>query len=146
MIYLDNAATTKVFTEIASEMPSLYDRMFFNPSSTYSFGIKTKYEIDKARTAVAEVLCCKPSEVYFTSCATESNNWALTSGFKNKKGNIVISAGEHACVYECAKNMKNRGADVRIASLNPDGTVDSDSLLSAVDENTCLVSVIHVSN
>ncbi len=146
IIYLDNAATTRVFDSAIKSMEEVYSIDYFNPSSTYKNGIIIKNKINTARTIIAQKLNCAQNEIFFTSCATESNNWALTCGFKNKKGNIVVSLGEHACVYECVKNMKNSGADVRFAKLLPDGRVDIDHLLSLVDENTSLVSVIHASN
>lgn len=146
MIYLDNAGTTRVYDEAMEAMKEVYSNTFFNPSSTYKDALAVKKLISESRAVIAQKLGCAPNEIYFTSCATESNNWALTSGFKNKRGNLVVSSGEHACVYECAKNLKNKGFDVRFAPLNSDGTVSLPALLSLVDENTCLVSVIHTSN
>ena len=146
MIYLDNAATTKVYPEAVAAMQKIYSEDFYNPSSTYAGGIKVKKIINESRMQIARALNCSSGEIYFTSCATESNNWALNSGFKNKKGNIVISAGEHAGIYECAKNLKNKGFDVRIAALSVTGETDREDLLKKVDENTALVSIIHASN
>ncbi len=146
MIYLDNAATTRVYPEAIQQMQEIYSVDFFNPSSTYKEAIKVKKLLENQRSVIAEALSCKSNEIYFTSSATESNNWALNSGFKNKKGNIVVSSGEHSCVYECAKNLKSKGFDVRFVPLGADGTTSVESLLSGIDENTCLVSVIHVSN
>ncbi len=146
MIYLDNAATTRVYPEAAAAMQRIYSEDFYNPSSTYAGGIKVKQIINESRLEIARALNCSSGEIYFTSCATESNNWAMNSGFKNKKGNIVISAGEHAGIYECAKNLKNKGYEVRIAALNGNGETDKEALLKKVDENTAFVSVIHASN
>ena len=147
MIYLDNASTTQVYQSAIDAMNEIYATEYFNPSSTYGKGIEVKRKIEDARQCLAKRFSCNANEIYFTSCATEANNWAINCGFKNKgSGNIVISAGEHACVYECAKNLKSMGLDVRIATLNSDGTVNVDNLLSLVDAKTCLVSVIHVSN
>ena len=146
MIYLDNAATTRVYPEAVAAMQRIYSEDFYNPSSTYAGGIKVKQIINESRLEIARALNCSSGEIYFTSCATESNNWAMNSGFKNKKGNIVISAGEHAGIYECAKNLKNKGYEVRIAALNGNGETDKEALLKKVDENTAFVSVIHASN
>ncbi len=146
VIYLDNAATTRVFDDAIKAMESVYSIDFYNPSSTYKNGISVKNLINDARTTIAKKLNCLPTEIYFTSGATESNNWAITCGFKNKKGNVVVSSGEHACVYECVKNIKNSGVDVRFAKLLPDGRVNVEHLLSLIDENTSIVSVIHASN
>lgn len=147
MIYLDNAATMPVCPEAIEVTVQTYSTDYFNPSSTYGAGISVKKKIEDARSYLATRLGCSSGELYFTSGATEANNWALNSGFKNKKsGNIVISGGEHACIFECAKALKAAGLDVRISALNADGTVDMDNLVSLVDEKTCLVSVIHASN
>ncbi len=146
MVYLDNAATMRVYDSAARAAMQIYTEDFFNPSSTYPGGLMVKKLIGEARDVIAKHLSCDSKEIYFMSCATEANNWAINSGFKNKKGNIVVSAGEHACVYECAKELKNKGFDVRFAPLTPDGVVDMDKLSNFVDENTCFVSTIHVSN
>ncbi len=147
MIYLDNASTTPVWESAIKAAEEVYRTSFFNPSSTYRDAIPVKMMIRTARTIVAKRLGCPPEELYFTSGATECNNWAITCGAKNGKGNIVISGGEHACVYECAKNLKtNKGYDVRISGILPDGTVDAEDLIGLIDENTRLVSVIHASN
>ena len=96
MIYLDNAATTRVYDEAIKTMDKVCGEEYFNPSSTYPGGIAAKKIITEARASVASVLNCSPNAIYFTSCATEANNWALTCGLKNKKGNIVVGSGEHA--------------------------------------------------
>lgn len=146
MIYLDNAATTAVYPQVVDAVKEVYETDYFNPSSTYSGGIKAKKIITESRDILAASLGASSKEIYFTSCATESNNWALNQCLRSKKCNLVISAGEHACVYETAKHLKECGVDVRIARLKPDGTVDVEHLLSLVDDNTYMVSVIHVSN
>lgn len=146
MIYLDNAATTRVYDEAIKIIEKVCREDYFNPSSTYSGGIAAKKIITDTRATIAAVLNCSLNSVYFTSCATEANNWALTCGLKNKKGNIVVGSGEHACVYECAKALKSSGLDVRFIPLDNNGQVTPDALTEVMDENTGLVSVMHVSN
>ncbi len=146
MIFLDNASTTKVCDEAVEIMNRIYLEDYFNPSATYKGGRDASAYISHARESIALRLGVKKEEIYFTSCATESNNWVLNNAFKNKKGNIVVSCGEHACVYETAKNLASKGLDVRFAPINEDGTVNLSQLLSLVDDKTNLVSVIHVSN
>lgn len=146
MIYLDNAATTPVYIDAAKAAEQVYLDVFYNPSSTYPGGIAAKKLINEARKIVASALNCSPNAIYFTSCATEANNWALNCGLKNKKGNIVIGLGEHACVYECAKALKSSGLDVRFVPLDTDGRVTPEALKATMDENTGLVSIMHVSN
>lgn len=146
MIYLDNAATTRVFDCAAQAAQDCMLRDYFNPNATYKSAVEVNARIEAARRDIAEVAGALPEELVFTSCATESNNRVFDVGIKNKKGNVVISAGEHPSVYECATALQSRGTDVRIAPLDRDGSVDVDKLLSMVDADTALVSVIHVSN
>ena len=146
MIFLDNASTTKVYDKAIDIMDKIYREDYFNPSATYKGGREALSYITKARETIAMHLGVKKDEIYFTSCATESNNWVLNNAFKNKKGNIIVSCGEHACVYETAKNLASKGLDVRFAPLNEDGTVNVSELIKLIDDKTNLVSIIHVSN
>jgi|GEM_PF-200518 len=146
MIYFDNASTTKPFDCVIDEIASFNKQHFFNPSALYKEGIETSKIIEKSRQVIADNLGVESEEIYFTSSATEANNWTLLNGFKKKKGNVVISLGEHASVFECGKLLHNRGIEVRWIKLKNDGTIDLEDLEIKVDENTVLVSIIHVSN
>ncbi|MDE6200913.1 MAG: cysteine desulfurase [Clostridiales bacterium] len=146
MIYLDNAATTRVFDSAACAAQTAMLTDYFNPNATYKSAVAVNNRIEQARSIIANAVGANSDELFFTSGATESNNWVFNCGIKNHKGNIVISAGEHSSVYEVAMQLKNRGKEVRIAPLSADGTVDEQALLRLVDDNTALVSVIHVSN
>ncbi|MDR0426093.1 MAG: cysteine desulfurase [Clostridiales bacterium] len=148
MIYLDNAGTMPPPKEAGSEFKEfngLSDN-FFNPSATYRGGILVKNRIDAVRNDLAGALRVPAEAVFFTSGATEANNWIFSGAVKNKKYGVVISAGEHASVYEPAMYLKNAGFDVRVAALTGQGTVDRADFLSKLDENTGLISLIHVSN
>ncbi len=146
MIYLDNAATTRVFDNAVDAAANAMRIGFFNPNATYRASVDANAEMERARNALAAAVGAKSDEIYFTSCATEANNWAIERGRKRIKGNVVITAGEHASVYEAAMQLKSRGIDVRVVPLTRGGQVDGDALLAAVDKETALVSVIHVSN
>ncbi len=146
MIYLDNAATTAVYPEAADATTKIYTQQFFNPSATYRHGIEIKRILEKSREEISKLLGGKSKNVYFTSCATESNNWVLSTAFKAKNANLVVSSGEHASVFERAKAYKASGLDVRFAPLDRNGNVNVEKLLSLVDENTSLVSILHASN
>lgn len=146
MIYLDNAATTPVYDcAVEAAVASMRDG-YFNPNTTYSSGVKVHNEIERARRSIATAIGATPEESVFTSCASESNNWVINSAGKNPKGNIVVSMGEHASIYEPAAALASRGIDVRFVPLDKSGKVDISAFGEAVDENTSLVSVIHVSN
>lgn len=146
MIYLDNAATTKVFNSAVKAAEAAMLTNYFNPNATYKSAVRANNELERARNTIAAAVGANSDELIFTSGATEANNWVFNCGIKNHKGNIVITAGEHSSVYEAAILLKSRGKDVRIAPLKFDGAVNTEALLQLVDENTALVSVIHVSN
>lgn len=146
MIYLDNAATTRVFESAVHAASEAMRDGYFNPNATYKSGVDAREQIEKARRTIAAAVGASADELIFTSGATESNNWVFSCGIKNPKGNVVVSAGEHASVYECAMRLKSRGADVRFAPLTSDGIVDCDKLFELINQNTTLVSIIHVSN
>lgn len=141
MIYLDNAAT---MPPISGFDYTRTMREYFNPSASY--GADSRKCIQDCRAVIAAHLGASVDEIFFTSCATESNNWVVRHFSNKKNGNIVVSSGEHASIYEPLKRNFDNGYDVRFARLLPSGAVDQDHLLSLVDQNTVLVSCIHVSN
>lgn len=145
-LYWDNAGTTCMDRSVIERTVGMLHETFHNPSALYEAGRVVKKHIEAARSTVAAALHVNPNTITFLSGATEANNWAFYSGFKNKKGNIVISEGEHASVYRPAMALKNKGVDVRVVPLSPSGTVDIKAFEAAVDEQTALVSVIHCSN
>lgn len=146
MIYLDNAATTRVFDGAVKAAQAAMSEWYFNPNTTYPNGVEANSEIEKRRRIISDAVGARNGRLVFTSCATESNNWVLGCCRKNAKGNVVISAGEHSSVYEPAMQLKNRGVDVRVVPLDKSGTIDENAFYNAIDENTTLISVIHVSN
>lgn len=143
MIYLDNAATTKPLLCAIESADKFLKDCYFNPSAMYKNGIETKKELDACR---AEILRSFPPmfDLTFTSCGTEADNTAIFSFCK--RGNFITSLGEHSAVNECFNELKKKGADVRFAKLNADGSVDVENLLSLVDEKTTFVSIVHVNN
>ena len=77
LIYVDNGATTRVLPEVVEAMTSVYNETFGNPSSLYSLGRNAKTTLEEARERIASLIGCDPKELYFTSCGTESDNWAI---------------------------------------------------------------------
>ncbi len=143
MIYLDNAATTKPL-EKALEAAEVYlKEEYFNPSALYLVGLKVK---ESEQNAKKTILSRFPLgyDLIFTSCGSEADNTAIFSFCK--RGNAVTTLGEHSAVYECFNKLKISGYDARFAKLNKDGSVNEESLLSLVDENTVFVSIVHVNN
>jgi len=147
MIYLDNAATTKPFEDTLKESVNYSYENFYNPSSVYLPAFEVKKYIKEQKEQLKNILGANECELIFTSGATESNNLFLQGVLtSNKKEEYIFSLGEHASIYEVANIIKSKGYTVHFAKLTKNGQVDIDHLLSLVNLNTRLVSIIHVSN
>lgn len=145
MIYLDNAATTRPDPEAVARAADYLNEKFYNPSALYGGGLAVHADLKKARAALLSYVADERKfELIFTSGGTEADNQAVFCAAK--RGNAVTTQGEHAAVYQCFTELKNRGTEPRFAPLNRDGSVNADALLTLVDEKTSLVSVIHVNN
>lgn len=145
MIYLDNAATTKPDTECLKAAEKYLTENFYNPSALYAEGYNLQREIGVIRSDILNLIANDGDfQLIFTSCGTEADNQAIFCG--GKRGNVVTTYGEHSAVFSAVSQLKERGTEVRFAKLNSDGSVNTDDLLRLVDDNTSLVSVIHVNN
>ncbi len=146
MIYLDNSATTQTRKEVAEYVAKYSVENFFNPSSVYQPAVKVKLDLDNARKSILRILNAESNgKVVFTGSATEANNLVL-NGLVKKNKKILISAGEHPSIYETAKNLENQGYEIGYISLNADSTVNLTDLENQMNENVCLVSIMHASN
>lgn len=146
MIYLDNAATT-VPDEGAVNAALAYLKPYgcLNPSALYKAGFEAHKAIDEARRVLLSFVAPQGGyELIFTGSGSEADNQAIFSSAK--RGNFVTTSGEHAAIYNSAKELEKRGIEVRFAPLNGDGSVDAEALLKLVDDKTSLISVIHVNN
>ena len=149
MVYLDNAATTNVFPEVTDIISSVLRETFGNPSSLYSLGIQSRKIVDLSRNQIAKALGCDPSEVFFTSCGTESNNIAVLGAARSRKtwGNkVVVSGFEHPSVQNTAASLSKEGFEVIVISPESDGSLVLDKVLGAVDKKTVLVTCMRVNN
>ena len=149
MIYLDNAATTPVDPRVAQVIADSLKTDFANPSSLYKIGAQSEYKIATARKTVADCLCAKEDEVYFTSCASESNNiaiYGLATVRKNWANKIVTTGYEHPAVRKPLANLAEFGFTVVNVNPNADGNIDPQQIVDAVDSKTALVTLIHVNN
>ena len=115
-IYMDNAATTPVNKDVLDEMLPMFIDNFGNPSTIYDVGKKAKEKINHARFQVANALGADPKEIFFTSCGTESDNWAIKGaafeGLKKGKNHIITSKIEHHAVLHTANFLEKNGFDV----------------------------------
>lgn len=148
-IYLDNAATTRVCTEAADIAYKVMTDCYGNPSSTHTKGREAKTYLDTARAQIASALGCSASEVYFTSCGSESDVWAITRGAESaaRRGrHIISSAVEHDAVRKTLEELESRGFEVTYLSPEKDGSVSTDAVKAALREDTILVTLMMVNN
>ena len=149
MIYLDHAATTPVPQEVADAMYEVLTQQFGNPSSQYAFGADMKRRVEDWRKTVADALGCNAKNLYFTSCGTESDNWAITAAcWQNRHmgRHIVTTAVEHSAVRVTCQWMEKQGYEVTFISPDGNGNITAEQVLDAVRPDTALVSVMLVNN
>ena len=148
IIYLDNAATTKPSEKAVQAMIKAAE-LFGNPSSLHGLGLEAEKLIDAARKTIAQKLGADAKGLLFTSGGTEANNTAIfgVARAKKKTGTRVItSKTEHPSVLEAFRQLENEGFDVVYIDALADGRIDIEQLKEALDDNTTLVSVMHVNN
>lgn len=147
MIYLDNAATTRIDEAVLEKMLPYLTDCYGNAQSQYSLGRKSAAAITKARDEIAAILGCTSEEIFFVSGGTEAGNTALKGvALANKSGKIVLSSIEHPSLIEAAKDMSALGFQVEFIEPNSDGVVSLDSVKKAVDENTIFCAVMAANN
>lgn len=152
-IYFDYAATTPVATEVQKAMQPWWGTEFGNPGSLHLFGQHASAAVFKFRQDIAKAIGARYDEVIFTGSATEANNIALRGAvsiwkkkYSDKPPRIIISAFEHDCINETAKQLASEGVEVVRISVSADGVVVLEELKKALTENTVLVSVMYVNN
>jgi cysteine desulfurase len=149
-IYLDHQATTPCAPSVVEAMAAYWSAEFGNPhSSNHAFGWRADDAVVTARQSVAALIGAAAEEVVFTSGATEANNLAILGLLQNRPGagrNVVVSAIEHKCVLESARQLQRAGYTVRLAPVRPSGHVDLDTIAKLIDPATDLVSIMLVNN
>ena len=152
LVYADNNATTPVAPEVVEAMRPFLTEHFFNPSSMYSPAAKVAAAIQAARKEIAGLLgCADPSQIYFTSCATESNNWALNGAVRAAESrpgrkHVITTAVEHPAVLEVCKDFARRGYEVTFLPVDRSGRLDVGGFVRALRKDTLLVTVMHANN
>jgi cysteine desulfurase len=147
-IYLDNAATTKVYPEVAKKVSDIFLKSYGNASSLHSVGREARDELNKAKEKIAKFVGCDSKELVFTSGGTESNNLAIDGiALANPdKKHIVTSVIEHPSVLESCKFMEKWGYEIDYAGVNSEGIVDVKEIEKLIRDDTLVVSVMHVNN
>lgn len=150
MVYADNAATTAVSSEVLNSMLPYFTEEYGNPSSLYEKGARTKEAIENAREKVANALGANANEIYFTSCGTESDNWAIISTAKKLlakgKNHIITSKFEHHAVLHPCKKLEKEGFTVTYLDVYEDGLVKAQDVENAITDKTALVTIMYANN
>ncbi|HSW63652.1 MAG TPA: cysteine desulfurase family protein [Dissulfurispiraceae bacterium] len=148
-IYLDHAATTPVAPEVFRAMDPYFCTLFGNPSSSHSFGRDAKSAIESSRGAVSSLIGAKPSEIVFTSSATESNNTVLkgvAASLRGRGNHILTTAIEHRSVLDTCAFLERDGFKITCLPVDSHGRVDPDDVKRAITSRTILISVMHANN
>ena len=150
VIYLDNAATTKVRPEVVEAMLPYYTEYYGNPSSVYEFSTPCKKAMAHTREVIANALGAKTEEIYFTNGGTESDNWALKAAaeaYASKGKHIITTTIEHhAILHTCEYLVKERGFEVTYVDVDENGKIKLDELRKAIRPTTILITVMFANN
>lgn len=149
MIYLDNAATTKVSEDVFAAMKPYFCEQYANPSAIYTFAGKSMKAVDEARKDVAGLIGAQPNEIYFTAGGSESDNWAVKAAadaYKAKGKHIITSAIEHHAVLHACQYLEKQGYEVTYVNVDEYGVIKLDELAAAVREDTILITVMAANN
>ena len=146
--YLDNAATTMVDPAVAEVIYTTMLEHWANPSSLYAPGAASEEALNRARAVIARTLGCKGREVYFTASGSESNNMAIFGAAQSKTfgKKIVVTGFEHPSVLRPMEQLARQGYEVVFVDPEPDGHLNIDKMLAAVDKNTILAACMMVNN
>ena len=149
MIYLDNAATTKVNKKVLESMMPYFSEIYCNPSAAYSFATKGRIAIEEARNYAAKLIGASDMEIYFTSGGSESDNWAIKAvaeSFSDKGKHIITTKIEHHAVLHTCEYLERHGFDITYLNVDSDGKVRLDELKKSIRADTSLISVMTANN
>lgn len=149
MIYFDNSATTKVAPEVLDTYKTVSEKIWGNPSSLHALGETADNLLEQSRKQIAELLGCKPHEIFFTSGGTEGDNWVIkgTAFAKREFGkHIITSAIEHPAVLNSMKQLEKLGFEVTYLPVDETGRVNAEDVKASLRSDTILVSVMAINN
>ena len=149
-VYADNSATTPVAPFVLEAMLPYYKEAYGNPSSVYSKGREAKRAVENAREKTARALGAEPGEIFFTSCGSESDNWAIKgaamAGAEKGKRHIVTTVFEHHAVTHTCEALKEQGFEITYLPVTSDGLLDPEDVRRAIRPDTALVSIMYANN
>lgn len=149
MIYLDNAATTRVSEAVLDEMLPFFRQTYSNPSAIYGFAAESKKAVDKARQQAAELIGAKTDEIYFTGGGSESDNWAIKAAveaYSSKGKHIITTKIEHHAVLHTCEYLEKQGCEVTYLGVDKNGKISLDELKKAIRPDTVLISIMMANN
>lgn len=149
-VYADNAATTRVSDEVLKSMMPYFTEYYGNASSIYELGRNAQRDIELSREKVAKAINASPTEIFFTSCGSESDNWAIRGvcerlAPKGKK-HIVTSVFEHHAILHTCQYLEKQGYEVTYLPISEDGLVSVEDVKNAIREDTAIVSIMYANN
>ena len=149
MFYFDHAATTPVDPRVLQKMLPYFTENFGNPNSQHACGRRAAAAVDEARDTVASLIGAKPSEIYFTSGGTESDNWALRGAAHanaERGKHLIVSAVEHPAMISTARELQKEGFEVTFAAVDEFGKVDLQKLKDSIRPDTTFIGVMTANN
>ena len=149
MIYLDNAATTRVHPEVFAAMTPFFTEEYGNPSAIYGFAQSAKNAVDHARETIAKSIGANTEEIYFTGGGSESDNWALKAtaeAYAAKGKHIITSKIEHHAILHTAQWLEKQGYEITYLDVDENGLIDPEQLEKAIRPDTILISIMAANN
>lgn len=149
LIYLDNAATTRVNEEVLQEMLPYFRENYSNPSAIYSFASEGSKALDRAREQAADLIGAKREEIYFTAGGSESDNWALKAtaeAYKDKGRHIITSKIEHHAILHTCEYLEKNGYEITYINVDENGQILLNELKEAIRPDTILISIMAANN
>jgi len=143
-VYFDNAATTRVSSEVLAAMRPFYTQKYGNPSSLHSFGREARTAVASSRESIAKSLRCDSEEIVFTSCGTEADNLALRALPKGMR--LITSSIEHPAVFNSCKRLEEAGVGVDYLPVNREGIIDLAVFEKSLSKGVGLASIMHANN
>ena len=148
-VYFDNAATTKLDSEVLKDMMPYLTENYGNASSIYKIGREARKAVEDSREKIAKVLNCKPNEIYFTAGGSEGDNTAIKGiahSYKDKGNHIITSKIEHPAVLETCKQLEKEGFEISYISVDENGILNLEELKKSIKPTTILITIMFANN
>lgn len=149
IVYLDHAATTATKKEVIEEMLPYFNQKYGNASSIYNIGNEAREALEASRSKVAKILNAEPTEIYFTSGGSESDNLAIKGvahANKEKGNHIITSKIEHHAILNSCKTLEQEGFNITYLDVDKDGIIDLEQLKKSITNKTILISIMFANN